>query len=60
MYTYWYPNGVIKLAEAPNIKQKLIKTLSVPVDSAAFSARGKTRAAAALFVTILLIKKVAR
>jgi hypothetical protein len=59
-HTYWYPKGDINDAEAPSITQYDIRMRSAPVSSAAVIAIGNTNAAAALFVTMLLIKKVAR
>jgi len=50
----------MKEADAPNITQYDIRTTSVPVCSAASMAIGNNNAAAALFVTMLLIKNVAR
>ena len=50
----------MKEADAPSITQYAIKTTSVSVCSAASMAIGNINAAAALLVTTLLIKKVAR
>jgi hypothetical protein len=50
----------MKEADAPNITQYDMSATSVPVCSAAVIAIGKINAAAALFVTMLLIRKVAR
>ena len=55
-----YPNGDMNDADAPNMTQYAMRTTSAPVCSAAFMAMGKIRAAAALLVTMLLIKNVAR
>jgi hypothetical protein len=58
--TYVYPNGDMNEAEAPSIKQYDIRIGSVCVWSAASIAIGNINAAAALFVTMFEIKKVAR
>ena len=50
----------MKDADAPSITQYDIKVTSVSVCLAALMATGNISAAAALFVTTLLIKKVAR
>lgn len=55
-----YPNGDMNEAEAPSIKQYDIRIGSVCVWSAASIAIGNINAAAALFVTMFEIKKVAR
>jgi hypothetical protein len=47
-------------ADAPSITQYDINNRSAPVSSAAAIAIGNTKAAAALFVTMLLIKNVAK
>jgi hypothetical protein len=55
-----YPKGDINEADAPNMTQYDIKTTSVSVCCAALIATGNISAAAALLVTTLLIKNVAR
>ena len=50
----------MKEADAPSITQYDIRVVSVEVSCAALKATGKINAAAALLVTTLLIKNVAR
>ena len=60
MRLVWYPNGVMKLAEAASMMQKAMFINETFPCSAASIATGKMSAAAALFVTTLLMSTVAR
>jgi hypothetical protein len=58
--TYWYPKGDINDTDAISISQYDMSKPSAPGSSAACIATGNIHAAAAVFVTILLIKIVAK